>query len=91
MAEGKSTIGRALAILARWQRSTYHGITVPGSATFSCGDMADALLEDRRALLAALELIEVDLTAGDMPAKTRVALALDRVRAALSLAKDGTK
>lgn len=31
----------------------------------------------------ALELIEVDLTAGDMPAKTRVALALDRTRAAL--------
>jgi hypothetical protein len=37
-------------------------------------------------LVKALELIEVDLTAGDMPHKTRVYLALDRVRAALSKA-----
>jgi hypothetical protein len=32
-----------------------------------------------------LELIEVDLTAGRMPAKTRVALALNRVQSALRL------
>ena len=36
-----------------------------------------------RVLETVISLIEVDLTAGDMPGKTRIALALDRARAAL--------
>ena len=38
-------------------------------------------------LLEALELIEVDLTAGNMPLRARITLALDRARAAIAKAK----
>lgn len=55
-------------------------------------ELRDALKADvtevvgkRDRLRTVLQLIEVDLTAGEMPAKTRVALALDRVRAALGV------
>lgn len=38
-------------------------------------------------MIGLLELIEIDLTAGKMPAKARVALALQRVHAGLRKAK----
>jgi hypothetical protein len=47
-------------------------------------DKVLALAASAPQLVQALQLIEVDLTAGDMPAKTRVALALSRVQASLS-------
>lgn len=40
--------------------------------------------KDESELVKAISLVEVDLTAGDMPTKTRVALALHRVRAVLA-------
>jgi hypothetical protein len=46
-------------------------------------DALDAAQERERGLTEVLELIEVDLDAGDMAPKTRVKLALSRVRAAL--------
>jgi hypothetical protein len=45
--------------------------------------------EERERMLTPLQLIEVDLTAGDMPAKTRVALALSRVRAIIKDIRSG--
>ena len=44
--------------------------------------MTDTAKQSERFRLV-LELIKVDLTAGDLPPKTRVALALSRVCAAL--------
>ena len=44
----------------------------------------DRLKAEKAELLVALELIEVDLTAGDISAKARVALAFNRVRAVLT-------
>ncbi len=42
----------------------------------------------RQRVVEWLELIEVDLTAGDLPAKIRLALTRDRVRAILAKAKE---
>lgn len=61
----------------------YHVYTTRADALGSAAAPSSLSQELRE----ALECIEVDLTAGDMPAKTRVTLALDRVRALLSRTK----
>lgn len=69
----------------------------PGIVWMSDNGERDGLASQMRAnarliacaptLYQVLELIEVDLTAGDMPARTRIALACSRIEAALKAAR----